>query len=234
MNKSDYKYIIILTPGRTGSTLLMSILNTSLDNNSIYGEFKISPLIILNDLFESLDNYKNSLNNLFKNSTINKNMTHPYYKSSNLLNRDWFDENLKYIDVLKNNILFNFFKPKDKISGYKQLLDGENVENDINILKNILKNSNNIYFLINTRDTTELYNSYKRKTEFNRKLKFDIDKSFEELNIFYERNKDRVFKIDYSEFIDVNNENLKKMFDFFKLNFNKEQIKNTLKIKHSY
>jgi len=222
------KYFIILTSGRTGSTLLVKLLNTGTENNSFYGEFKTHPIEDLSNTLKALNDHGKFIEKSFENNWVVENLNHPYYKRGDLRSEKWKIENLEYLEEAKQQILLNYFKPKDKTCGYKQLFN-RNKE----AIQNILDSTDNVYFLVNTRNPEELSKSYIRSgfSKNHPSSPDELESVMQEYKDLVDLDKDRIFEIDYSEFTDHKNQNLKKLFDFVGLEYNESKIIDCLNFK---
>lgn len=221
------KYFIILSPGRTGSTLLVKIINTALDNKSFYGEFKYHPITDLSKILKQLEDYSEFIKKSHEHCWVVENLDHPYYKHKSTRDDNWLKENLEFIEYSKQEILKKYFQPKDLICGYKQLFN-----KDEEVIGNIIKSTDNVYFIINTRDPVALSQSYAR-AGFGRDEPSgpdDLKQKLDEYKNLINLSPERFFCIDYSDFTNPSSTNLKDLFSFMGLHFDEQKITEALKV----
>ena len=221
------KYFIILSPGRTGSTLLVKIINTALDNKSFYGEFKHHPITDLSKILKQLEDYSEFIKKSHEHCWVVENLDHPYYKHKSTRDDNWLKENLEFIEHSKQEILKKYFQPKDLICGYKQLFN-----KDEEVIGNIIKSTDNVNFIINTRDPVALSQSYAR-AGFGRDEPSgpdDLKQKLDEYKNLIKLSPERFFCIDYSDFTNPSSTNLKDLFSFMGLHFDEQKITEALKV----
>jgi hypothetical protein len=237
VDRKLYKYLIVLGPPRTGTTLLMNVINTGLSNKSFYGEYSHgSPLKNILNVIESIDNYSLWLKGMCKSPKNTKwkiginDIKDPFYKPKRCLGEQWKNINLEYLDIIKNDILFNFFQPRDVVSGYKEISqDPELCRNNI---EQALRLTKNIYFIIPTRDSNATHASWKKKGWPSAKMGKDVaEKRMNAFSELYKIDKSRVFCIDLKDFSNPESKKLQAMFDFSGLNFNKDKVRKVVAIK---
>ena len=178
MNK--IKYIIVLSFGRTGSTLITSIINNQINgcnmSQEIYFHLILQYIykysineINLNEFVIKINNYIELINKFTpwtpknrKNKNIS--MSHPHCKkiqkiqkiNKQILNNKNINE---IIDIIFNIIFGN----NNPVSGCKVLVQSIFFENNIEKILELFKNNSNIIFVYNKRNFNEMNKSRKKK-----------------------------------------------------------------------
>ena len=216
----NYKNIFIVTYGRSGSTLLMGILN-SIPHVKIKGE-NYNLIYKYFHLVQSL-RYLSCLN-----SIDIKESTHPWFSSKGSL----LDKLHHLIISSINNYIYDEV-PSGFVTGFKEIRYFDNFEDDdFNLYFEFLnKNFNNSCFILNTRNHNEVVRSgcWQRENpiELIEKLsKFETSIR----NIFI--NCTNFFEIDFYDVINQS-QNLSNMFKFLGADYSHQKICELLKVKHS-
>ena len=259
VDRKLYKYCIVLGPARTGTTLLMNVINAGLSNKSFYGEYlNGSPFERILNVIQSIDDYslwlkqmceslQDTSSHIFCNEPNKKlrslpaacslwrgwrigvnDIKHPFYKPERCMNKQWENINLEHLDAIKDDILLNFFQPKDMVCGYKQIMKDPEICK--HMIEQALRLIKNIYFIIPTRDSNATYASWKKKG-WKDWIKMGKDVAEKRMNAFsemYKINKSRVFCIDLKDFSNPESKKLKMMFDFIGLDFNKDKVRKAI------
>ena len=221
----NFSSVLIVTYGRSGSTLLQGLLN-SIDNCLIRGENNNFCYGLFN-AYEALlkakeDDFKKGQNSLKVKS--------PWFGAA------FFDENRFIKDARK--LVFNQLNPdKLKLSciGFKEIryankeIDSIRLHEYLNFLEKLFPNP---AFIFLTRDHDQVLNSGWWKTMNKEKNKAVLEK-FEKNIALYCINKSNVFTIDYADMVN-RSEKLHDMLRFLGAPYNDINIKKVLDIKHSF
>ena len=235
MNK--IKYIIVMSFGRTGSTLITSIINNQINgcnmSQEIYFNLVLEILykysinqIDLEKFIEEINNYIEKINTYLPKSYKNKitSMSHPHCKKIQKIqkiNKQML--NNKNINEIIEIIFTKIFGNNNHVSGCKVLVQSIFFENNIEKILELFKNNSNIIFVYNKRNFNKMNKSReKKKFKIINRKKYDYF-----INVF---NKFNLNIINY--------DNLQKTIKLFinkiGYNFNLNKFKKTLLIRHSY
>ena len=231
------KFILNMTLGRTGSTLVNSIINANLKTPTISQEISFDyflNILSLNfrgvSIEDSLDDYIQKLQKYIISSTQNKyTQTHAHYvypykwnnKIKNKTNSN--DKKVAYIEYLFSNI----FNCDGEYSGCKILIGDMNIKDLIYIL-NIMVKSENIHIIYTNRNFDNICKSRKNKDW--------CDLSFEEYEIYkhlfeiMQKENENISIINYENII----EDCEIFMNKIGISPNKDIILKTLEKKHSY
>lgn len=219
-----YDHTLIITYGRTGSTLLQGILNT-VDGILIRGE----NLNICYGLFSS---YKSLLNTI-NNHSAAEDPTHPFYGSKDL------NENKFITDaytLIKNQLTS---KHKNILNwGFKEIrytperLNQEQPDELSNYLDFLNILFPNAAFIFLTREHKNVINSAFWNKKRSQHALHEIQ-YFEKEAKSWSKTKDNCFWIDYKH-LTLATQHLEYLFNFLDFPFNKEKIKSALDTEHSY
>lgn len=219
----NFSSVLIVTYGRSGSTLLQGLLN-SIDGclirgenyNFCYGLFKA---------YESIVNTKNQ----FGNESKSLEATSPWYGAA-LLDENRFIEDARKLvlnqlnpDALQLNCIgFKEIRYIDKDFSLKKLYEY------MGFLEKLFPNP---AFIALTRDHDQVMSSGWWQKQDVKKAEARLTE-FEEYISYYSKNKNNVFHIDYSDMINQT-QNLQKMFEFIGAPYNKVAVESVLSIPHS-
>lgn len=216
-----FEHLLIITYGRSGSTLLMSILNT------------IEGVLIAGENYNICLHLYRAYKSLLKAKQHNGNTPkHPFYMSN-------FYEPEKFLKdaymLIKNQIIRNEQNIKcwrfKEIRYTQNALKDENLEEYLNFLKCLFPNC---AFLFLTRNHDEVCKSgfwKKSNPDIVKNLLLNFEKS---VNIYYSNNKDYCYIIDYNDSITLS-DNFRTLFEsFLETTYNEKIIKEKLAIPHSY
>lgn len=214
-----YKYIIICTYGRSGSTLLQGLLNSCEDvlirgenYNFIYG------------LYHSYLRLKAAKE---LQGPRNKKQTSAWYGANEI-------DIPKYITDIKritDNVLIGDNK-NIKTLGFKEIrfLDvADDLDEYLLFLKMVFPNCAIIFNLRDVEQT--IYSDWwakKNPKKTTRKLNYFIEKMKK-----FHSNYEDTFIINYEDVIKQNSK-LERLFSFLEIPYNDEKVKETLRIKHSF
>lgn len=219
------KHFLICTIGRTGSTLLVHILNTQ-KNVSVCGE-------LFGDIFFKKLSENKKINNkdirIFTNyKFITDRKTSPFYTPHNIVFKKIKNNDLGELLVENKNVINNLF-PQDKISGAKCLIKTETVESMINS-KHI-----NIKLILLIRNPDDTIRSMKKSGFGGKKYTLDSIKKYNKKMIeISEKYPNETFLINYDDIININSK-LKKLFNFLNIEgFNNSIIECCLQTRCSY
>jgi len=211
-NNKEYKFILICSTGRTGSTTLQRIINT-IPNTNIYGENDNTILHLLE--------FCNSLDNL---NIINKEYN---FFTNNNLKPCWYNNFDK--EILINQIKQMIINFLDKDNVFKTIGFKEIRYNEINIdmLKIFFKLFPNTKIILNYRNDVEKQAiSSWFKDESNSKEKIiKLNKIFKD---FYELNREFTYLFSFEDLFD--SEKIKSLFEYLgeSNNFDEQEIKKIL------
>ena len=233
----NFESLLIITYGRSGSTLLMGVLN-SIENVVIRGEN-------YDFCFHLFQGYKAILKS---KSQGGKKSGHAFYGS------DFIDEQqlLKDYSKLIRNILlsehlkeprniFKYLKSKEHIQhdircyGFKEVRYERHLEYFQDYLSFLEKVFPNPCFIINTRNKEDVLKSMKN-VDFYTEKPFDLDylkKVETEFFNYLKTHPDNTFHIRYEDVI-AKTEKLTDLFSFIGASFNERQIDKVLSMRHSY
>jgi len=221
-----YKSILILTYGRTGSTLLMGILNT-IPGVLIRGE----NMNICFNLFSTYTSLKITKEQHGKRPT---DPTDPFYGADEL------DEKLFFRDaqiLLKNQLVGNT-KNNIECWGFKEIrylpynLGGIENYKLIPYLDFLSKLMPNPFFIFLTRDISKVINSGFWKNHKPEEVVNQI-KLFEEQAKKWTENKNNCFWISYEDIVNKA-QSLNKLFNLIGATYNEKLIDKVLSKEHSY
>lgn len=215
-----FSSILIITYGRSGSTLLQDILN-SVDGCLIRGENE-------NAIFHLFQMYKKLVHNKNKRITYSHRSSSPWYGISAI------DEEhlLTHMQHLVKDMLL-----ADKISdstiqcyGFKEIryigIDKAELTEYLDFLNKIFPNPAFIFNTCNIDDA--LKNSWWKKPQQARKKIVKLEQFFDQ----YTHHHPNCFQICYEDVV-ANGDKLKALFNFIGANYSAEQIKHILSIPYS-
>ena len=166
-------YIFVLSFGRTGSTLVTSLIKEQVNSNSFSQEINFEKVLLLiyqfktnsitKELFlKEINNYISAVKEFHISKKTDKQITHPHYNNVNANGRIFLKQLDNPFHRLINVIMRNIFGKDNKISGCKILIENEsaslenkftsiNTQNVLEIIK-CFDNNPNIRFVYNYRD----------------------------------------------------------------------------------
>jgi hypothetical protein len=225
--RMNFKHVLIVTYGRSGSTLLQGLLN-SIDGcivkgenyNACYGLFKT---------FQSVENtYLN-----FGDNDKSLSPTSPWFGADELSLERFLED--------ARRLLINQLSPQDagyKCLGFKEIRYFDEVFNRsgdkslhayLNFLTTLLPDCALVFL---KRDHDEVTNSAWWKNQDSNKLKQRLA-AFDESLKSYAQNKSWVFPIDYSD-MTQRTSRLKELFSFLGAEYQEEKVEAALTTRHSY
>jgi hypothetical protein len=218
----NFNSILVVTYGRSGSTLLQGILN-SIDGCIIRGE-NYNFCYYLYKSWEALKKAK---------QIYSPTAQSPWF-GSHLLNEQVFISNCK-------NLLYTFLVSNESTYstincyGFKEIrYTQESIGNDLNNYLSFLKKIfPNVAFIFNTRNHENVIKSG-WWTELNKrdalKILNETENSF---YVYLKENLKNTFHITYEDIISKSDK-LEKMFDFIGVNYNEDKINEVLSKPHSF
>jgi len=220
----NFNSILIITYGRSGSTLLQGLLNANSDciirgenYNFCYYLFKAYQSIVYSQVFDG------------------KSPTSPWYGNDCLNERIFLSQikNLMYKFLVGN--VYEKNDPKVNCYGFKEIRYsrqdiGDDFDEYLEFLRKIFPN---VAFVFNTRNLTDVIKSgWWSKQEPDDVI--DLLKSAEDNFINYiKKNPQFSYHITYEDIINKSNK-LKGLFDFIGMQFNLDIIERVLKTPHSF
>jgi len=237
----NFESLLIITYGRSGSTLLMGVLN-SIEGVVVRGEN-------YDFCFYLYRAYKSLLNS--KNQSGTKSQ-HPFFGSSAMDEQQLL---IDYSQLVKNLLLSEHLKNPKKIFQYLKTLifDHQKIIKDIrcygfkevryerhlgefnDYLSFLEKIFPNPCFIINTRNHEDVLKSMKA-VDFYTEKPFDQDylRTIEATFFDYiKTHPDNTFHISYEDVI-AKTEKLTELFSFLGASFSEQQIDEVLSLQHSY
>lgn len=220
----NFSSILIVTYGRSGSTLLQGLLN-SIDNSLIRGENN-NFCYGLFEAYEALVKAKQQ----HKQGQQSLKIENPWYGAAIL------DENRFIEDARK--LVFNQLNPERltlSCIGFKEIryinkkLEPGKLHAYLNFLEKLFPNP---AFIILTRDHEQVVQSGWWKTRDIKQTKDQLEK-FEKSISAYCTNKTNTFSISYSDMVE-RSQNLVAMFQFLGVAYNSASVEKVLHTKHSY
>jgi hypothetical protein len=217
-----YESILIITIGRSGSTLLQGILN-SIEGCVIRGENNN----FCYHLFESYNALKDAKTHYAKEDTP----THSWFGYSSL-DDDLFLEHIK--DLIKKLLLAEKINdPRISCYGYKEIRYTQyHVKNFFEYLEFLKKVFPKVAFIFNTRNHDDIVMSgwwSKMDSDQVRKAVIDLETKFQ----IYCKNNNNAYSISYEDLISKSDK-LRTMYKFLGAKYNTLKIDRILKTKHGY
>lgn len=212
----NYKSIVIVTYGRSGSTLLMNILNNS--GCMIYGENA--------NFFYGLFKSYNSIDELFKNK-LRYQPINPWFNNKELNKSSFIINTKNYIkDIYGEHNIIGF---KEIRYDNRYIDTYDNFEKYLHFLELLF---DDILFVFNTRNLDDV-----KKSKWWKYMDYD---SFKELLVesesrffrYFQKHKENTFHITYDDVINKT-QKLKDLYDKIGLEFNETLINNTMNIKYA-
>lgn len=221
LRQLNFDSILIITYGRSGSTLLQGILN-AIDGCLIKGEN-------YNAIFHLFEFYEKLILNKQKNSN-QTGPNNPFYGAA-LLDEESV---LKHIQNMVRDILL-----ADKVNnpdffcyGFKEISYIKYPDKLFSYLDFLVRIFPNVGFIFNTRNIEDVIKSAWWANIDPEKAKSDLHK-IEELFDEYCENHSNSFQITYEEIV-ANDQGLKAMFDFIGAEYSRSTVDRILTIPHSY
>lgn len=224
----NFKHVLIVTYGRSGSTLLQGLLN-SIDGCLVRGE----NYNVCHELFKAFKSFRNTKNKFGGESS--KSATSPWY-GAHLIDEDKFLRDARNLLISQ---LAGEEDPEDyQCIGFKEIRYLPTTLSDyavadlheyLNFLPRLLPDCAMIFL---SRDHEQVANSAWWKAKDPAEVIERLERFEEELKIFAE-GKSGMFFIDYQE-VTQRDENLQNLFEFLGAPYDEERVKEVLSIKHSY
>ena len=220
-NSLNFKHILIITYGRSGSTLLQGVLNT-IDGVIMRGENG-------NIFFDFFKQYQKliRLRDQYKNALL---PAQPWY-GMGLLDEEKLITNLR--QLAKDILLADQYKKADELCiGFKEIRYnevGEDFEAYLDFLARLFPN---VAFVFNTRNLQSVAKSAWWKEE-KRDTVIDELSTLEGRFEAYAQSHDNCFQINYKE-VSTKGEKLKELFDFLGAPYAPNTLDIVLAVSHSY
>lgn len=220
----NFSSVLIVTYGRSGSTLLQGLLN-SIDGCLIRGE----NYNLCYGLFEAYEALVKTKQDDYKKGQLSLKVEDPWYGAALL------DEN-KFLEDARKLVL-NQLNPESlqlNCIGFKEIryignFSLKKLYGYLNFLEKLFPNP---AFIALTRDHNQVMNSAWWQKQDAKKIDAELTE-FEAYISHYGKNKTNVFYIDYSDMMNKT-QNLNKMFEFLGASYDKATIDGVLSIQHSY
>ncbi len=217
-----FKSILIITYGRSGSTLLTGILN-SIDRCLIRGE---------NNNF--IENLYDAYYKIESAQKIRKgNDTTLAWFGIQDIDREYFLESTK--SSIKKLLFGRELYSDYDIYGFKEIryldMDTEKLIRYLFFLKQVFPNP---CFIFNRRKHEEVCSSSWFADLSSEALRKRIISFESACNDFISQNSDRSIVVDYEKLIELKSGEIQKLFDFIKQPYDEQKIERVLKTKHSF
>lgn len=220
----NFNSILIITYGRSGSTLLQGVLN-GIDGYVIRGENS-------NLFFHFYQAYQAILNSKTYGQAVQAN--HPWY-GNQLMNERQFIHQLRGIS--QSLLLEDKIGERVSCYGFKEIRYHfpdvqDNFYQYLNFLEIIFPN---VCFIFNTRNLESVMKSgfwsrqSEAKRENNLKLLIELEKKFHHYASKYPG---KSYHVTYEDIVS-RNDNFKKMFDFLGENYERVEVEKVLSVNHS-
>lgn len=221
----SYKSVLIITYGRSGSTLLQGILN-SLDGYLVRGEN-------YNFCLGLFDSYNNILMSRMEEKDVDRNYNsprHPFYGGAKL------DEKLFLMTqkkLIKELLLADKSEQEVKCYGFKEIryfesLVMENLEKYLDFLQLIF---DDVALIFNTRDATAVSNSGWWVEKETKDIIQGIHKADERFKAYASKH-DNCIVLKYENII--NKTDIIRLFDFLSEKYDEKKVAEVLGTEHSY
>jgi hypothetical protein len=223
----NYKHLLIVTYGRTGSTLLQGLLN-SIDGCLIRGEN-------FNFCYGLFKSYQATADVIDKQGKNGGSVTKPFYGSA-FFNKQQFLKD-SYL-TLKNQLAID--KDVDTVDcwGFKEIryTPGALKNGNYYLLKEYLDFLNKLLpglgvIFLTREHTSVLKSAFWQNKEANKALQEILE--FERQAKDWSETNSNSFWIDYADIVQVNDD-LEKLYDFIGAQFNESSILKVLNVEHSY
>lgn len=219
----NFQSILIVTYGRTGSTLLQGILN-SIDGVVVRGE-NYNMCYHLFQSYQSILKSKKQIGNSVQN---------PFY-GSDLLDEEYFIKQVK--KTVRQLLLSDIDDSKVRSYGFKEIRYGNNLKHLPAFLDFLKKIFPNCCFIFNTRNRNDVIQSWINLKWRKEKEKKEMQKIFQNIeNAFHDcakRNETNSFQITYEDVIGKNDK-LIELFSFLGVEYQEEKIDSVLNLRHSH
>lgn len=216
----NFDNILIVTYGRSGSTLLQGLLN-SIDNVTIRGEN-------FNFIYNLFYSYKSIESTSYHIKDTAKDLpTNPWYGATSIdLNQSKLDIKKLILNVLKKDI------KKGEVVGFKEIryLKLSNLEEYLDFILEVLPNTALIF---NFRSTESTIKSGWWKDMDPKKTVPLIDGFKSKVLEYNSDKKENTFIINYEDLVDRTG-NIEKLFNFLGASYDKDSVNKTLSTEHSY
>lgn len=223
--------VIVLAQGRSGSTLLLRVLN-EIEGYNICGENHgaIRKLYEFNQLLQETTKIVPKQNGRFY--TYEELMNLPKYSDS-YSGFEWYNVyQIESIQEKLRELIFEMFNPerKFKVWGFKEIRFGgettkyyKRFENELNFLKNLFPKTK---FIFLTRDIEQLLKSawWSKNPDTSRKI---LEKQEIFFDKYYQNNADFCYSITYHDLV-KNTEVLYNMYEFLGESFDLDKYKTVL------
>lgn len=221
-----FKSVLIVTYGRTGSTLLQGILNT-IPGYLIRGEIRNFPYALYMGQKNILDakSFANKPNTIGENSTK---PTHPFFGVERLNIEDYQKD---CANLLENQLVFG--EEKLRVFGFKEVkyidILGD-LDAYLNFLTKILPDVGFVFLDRKLEDV--IHSSWwgKLKPEV---VTEKISKYREIVKSYGEKSKENCFFLNYEDLIS-NGEELARLFEFLGEEYLHDNVAQCLSVRHSY
>lgn len=221
-----FSSVLIITYGRSGSTLLQGLLN-SIKGCLVRGE----NYNFCYGLFEAYESLLKAQQEDYRNGQLSKRIESPWYGAYQ------FDENRFLADARK--LVLHQLNPDDEALscvGFKEIRYMDIINSNPKKLQAYLSFLGKLFpnpaFIVLTRDHEQVVNSGWWQSKDREKVKSQLA-VFEEVMHSFNKNKDNFFFLDYNDIIQ-NNKNLVGMFQFLGATYKDDNVKKILLTKHSY
>jgi hypothetical protein len=214
--------ILIVTYGRSGSTLLQGLIN-SIDGVLVRGENED----FIFGLYEAYKRLSKAKSRGIQVSPFDP--THPWY-GAHLLDTEIF---IKYCNAMLRDLILSDLKEDNniKVYGFKEVRYHliKDIDDYLDFLYKVFPNA---CFIFNTRNMTDVVNSSWWKNQNEESVRKILSNLEEKLRSYARKNPHSCFSITYEDMI-KKSENLRSLFKFIGAKYVEEEIDNVLNKKHS-
>lgn len=220
----NFSSILIVTYGRSGSTLLQGVLN-SIDGCLIRGE----NYNLCYGLFKAHEALVKTKKGDYQRGQLSCNVENPWYGAA-LLDEDRFIEDAR-------KLVLNQLNPAAlqlNCIGFKEIryvgkINLKKIDKYLNFLEKLFPNP---AFIVLTREHSQVISSGWWQKQETKEVEAKLTE-FETYISQYGNDKNNIFYIDYHDMINKT-QNLKKMFEFIGASYDKDAIESVFSVKHSY
>ena len=220
-----FSSILIVTYGRSGSTLLQGLLN-SIEGCLVRGE----NYNFCYGLFEAYESLVKTKQEDYQKGQLSRKVEDPWYGAS------LFDENRFLADARK--LVFHQLNPDEQVLsciGFKEIryvdknFDPNKLQAYLDFLEKLFPNP---AFIMLTRDHDQIIKSGWWQLMDSTQIKLQLD-NFENKFSAYGKNKANIFSLDYSDIVE-RTQKLVAMFQFLGTTYNDNIVEKVLLTKYSY
>ena len=218
----DLDYVFVVTFGRSGSTLLMNLLN-SLDGYDIKGENA-------NALFHLYKSFLSSKTTRKNRGPEAKNAVSPWNGASAVRPQ-------RYLDQLRSLFEAEFLQPTDetRVSGFKEIRYTSNFMSDAEFneyLDFLIEQFNNTKIVFNTRDTEAVMQSGWWPRRNPKRARTLITEALTRFETYHAKRPDKTIMVHYDRYINDRSE-IQRLFTFLDEPYDEAKVAEVMSRKYS-